>query len=45
MIDREFIRILPPARYILQDVDGNRFEIEDATKLDAKSQALLRSET
>ena len=43
--DQESIRKLPPARYIMQDVDANRFEIEDATKLDPQSQALLHSET
>jgi len=43
--DREQIRMLPENRILMQDVDGNRFEIPDTTRLDSKSQALLDSET
>jgi hypothetical protein len=44
VIDREFIRKLGGGRLLIVDVDGNRFEIEKASKLDAKSRALLHSE-
>jgi hypothetical protein len=43
--DREQIRLLPEGRIIVQDVDGNRFEIPDVTRLDPASQALIDSET
>ena len=42
--DREHIRTLPAGRFLITDADGNRFEIEDATALDPRSQTLLRSE-
>jgi hypothetical protein len=43
--DREQVRLLPGGRIMIQDVDGNRFEIPDVADLDPKSQALLDSET
>ena len=43
--DREQVRLLPGGRILIQDVDGNRFEIPDMAELDPKSQALLDSET
>lgn len=44
--DRQrFIRLLSGGRYIITDVDGNRFEIEDIEKLDKKSQARVHHET
>ena len=45
VIDREKIRKLPGSRFIIVDADENRYEIEDATKMDARSQALIHSET
>ena len=38
------IRILPRGRFLITDVDGNRFEIEDVNRLDARSQALVATE-
>lgn len=44
--DRQrFIRLLAGGRYIITDVDGNRFEIEDIKKLDKRSQARVYHET
>ena len=46
IVDRQrHIRILPEGRYILSDVDGNRFEIKDVRQLDPRSQTLIYSET
>lgn len=45
VVDRNTIRKLPGGRLMIQDVDGSRFEVEDSTKLDERSQALLFSET
>jgi len=45
VVGREHIRQLPGRRYLITDVDGNRFEIEDTARLDARSQALIYSET
>jgi len=45
VVNRERIRRLPGKRYLLADVDGNRFEIPNATELDPRSQSLLFSET
>jgi Domain of unknown function (DUF1854) len=42
---REKIRRLSGGRYILQDADGNRFEIEDVNALDPRSLSLFQSET
>ena len=42
---RENIRKLPNGRFLLQDVDGNRFEIVSVYDLDKKSQYLVESET
>jgi hypothetical protein len=42
--DREDVRVIRKTRVLLQDADGNRFEIEDVTKLDEKSQQLLETE-
>ena len=44
MTDREGIRKLPGGRYLVHDPDGNRFEIEDLSKLDRQSCAMLQSE-
>ena len=44
VIDREYIRKLGGGRLLIIDVDGNRFEIEKASKLDARSRELLHSE-
>jgi hypothetical protein len=46
VIDRQRnIRILPQGRLLIVDVDGNRFEIDDVTGLDPRSQALIATET
>ncbi len=45
VVDREHIRRLPGRRYMITDADGNRFEIEDTARLDARSQMLVHSET
>jgi hypothetical protein len=41
--DREDVRVIR-TRVLLQDADGNRFEIEDITELDEKSQRLIDTE-
>jgi hypothetical protein len=38
---RENIQEIEPGRYLIEDVDGNRFEIENFRKLDPKSQEYL----
>lgn len=43
--DREDVRILESGGLLLQDVDGNRFEIEDVDDLDERSRRLLDGET
>ncbi len=43
--DREGVRVLRGTRVLLQDADGNRFEIEDMAKLDERSRRLLDRET
>ncbi|NLF19429.1 MAG: DUF1854 domain-containing protein [Lentisphaerae bacterium] len=46
VVDRQqHIRILPGGRFVITDVDGNRFEIPDFRRLDARSQALIETET
>jgi len=45
VVAREQIRKLPRGRYLIQDADGNRYEIESAERLPPRSQALIRSET
>jgi hypothetical protein len=46
VVDRnQHIRFVPPARYLIVDADGNRFEIEDLRKLDPRSQAEVHHET
>ena len=46
IVDRQrFIHILPGGRYLITDVDGNRFEIEDISRLDAHSRSLIETET
>jgi len=45
IVARENIRNLGGGRYLMEDVDGNRFEIPAVSQLDARSQALIRSET
>jgi hypothetical protein len=44
VVDREHIRKLPGGRYLITDADGNRFEMEEITRLDARSQAIAQSE-
>jgi len=36
--DREDVRVLPPARALFRDVDGNVYEVEDFRALDRASQ-------
>ena len=43
--DREKIRRLPGGGAIIVDADDNRFVVEDVSKLDARSQSLIHSET
>lgn len=46
VVDRnQHIRSLPSERYMITDADGNRFEIEDLSQLDAHSQAEVHHET
>ena len=46
VVDRtEHIRKLPGGRVMIVDADGNRFEIEDVSRLDERSQTLVRTET
>lgn len=42
--DREDVRILGKGRLLLQDADGNRYEIEDMDELDERSRKLLDKE-
>jgi len=42
--DREDVRVIRRTRVLLQDADGNRFEIEDIRELDERSQRLLDTE-
>lgn len=42
--DREDVRVLASGRILLQDVDGNRFEIADLDELDERSRRLLDGE-
>ena len=44
VVDREYIRKLAGGRYLITDADGNRFEIEDVTRLDPRSQSVAQSE-
>jgi hypothetical protein len=44
VVDRRNIRRLPGDRVVIADADGNRFEIEDTTELDERSQRLIFSE-
>lgn len=39
--DREDVRVVRRTRVLLQDADGNRFEIEDIGELDERSRRLL----
>ena len=45
VIDREKIRKLPRGRLIIVDADENRYEVEDVSRLDVRSQTLIQSET
>lgn len=46
VVDRErHIRLLPGGRYLITDVDGNRFEIPCIHDLDRRSQELVETET
>jgi hypothetical protein len=46
VVDRQrHIRLMPAGRYVITDVDGNRFEIPDIRKLDPRSQSLVETET
>ena len=42
--DREDLRLIGGTRVLLQDADGNRFEIEDIGELDDRSRRLLEAE-
>lgn len=42
--DREDVRVLEGTRVLLQDADGNRFEVEDLMLLDERSRRLLDNE-
>lgn len=42
--DREDVRVIGGSRVLLQDADGNRFEIEDLLELDDRSRRLLDKE-
>jgi hypothetical protein len=42
--DREDVRVLGKGRLLLQDADGNRYEIEDMGSLDERSRRLLDAE-
>jgi hypothetical protein len=42
--DREDVRVIAGSRVLLQDADGNRFEIEDILELDDRSRKLLDKE-
>lgn len=42
--DREDVRVIAGSRVLLQDADGNRFEIEDLFELDDRSRRLLDKE-
>jgi hypothetical protein len=42
--DREDVRVLGKGRLLLQDADGNRYEVEDMSALDERSRRLLDSE-
>jgi hypothetical protein len=42
--DREDVRILGGRRVLLQDADGNRFEVEDIEQLDERSRRLIDKE-
>lgn len=42
--DREDLRVLSKGRIMLQDADGNRYEIEDMRQLDERSQRILDKE-
>ena len=44
VVDPEYIRRLPGNRLVIEDADGNRFEVRDASRLDARSRALLEGE-
>lgn len=46
VVDRErHIRLLPNGRYLITDVDGNRFEIPCVYDMDEQSQRLIETET
>ena len=42
--DREDVRVLGGRRLLLQDADGNRFEVEDIEQLDDRSRRLIDKE-
>jgi len=42
--DREDVRVLGGRRVLLQDADGNRFEVEDIEQLDDRSRRLIDKE-
>lgn len=46
VVDRQrHIRLMPGGRYLITDVDGNRFEIPNVRNLDPRSQSLVETET
>ena len=42
--DREDVKVIESRRVLLQDADGNRYEVEDIHELDERSQRLLDHE-
>jgi len=42
--DREDVRVIGGTRVLLQDADGNRFEVEDLNQLDERSRGLVDKE-
>ncbi len=42
--DREDVKVIENRRLLLQDADGNRYEIEDMNDLDERSRRLLDAE-
>jgi hypothetical protein len=42
--DREDVRVLSGGRLLLQDADGNRYEVEDMNALDERSRRILDGE-
>jgi len=45
VVDRDHVRRVGPRRFVIEDADGNRFEVPDVDRLDERSRALMESET